>query len=93
MSAGRYLLILDGQEAGYLNSVDGGMARADVIQQHIGAEVYAKKSLGSPYYEPIVMTFGAGMGGGMFDWIRSSLLGSYQFKNGEIVAVDFNNKA
>lgn len=93
LSAGRYLLILDGQEAGYLNSVDGGTARADVIQQHIGADVYAKKSLGPPYYEPIVLSFGASMGGGMFDWIRSSLLGSYQFKNGEIVAIDFNNKA
>jgi hypothetical protein len=88
-SAARFGLMLDGAFAGFLQSVSGGMARADVqIERSAGA--ITRKHLSSPVYEDIVMQFGANMSKAVYEWIGATCSGKFARKSGAIVALDAN---
>ncbi len=89
---GKYALALDGVVSGWIQSADGGNARADVVTEGPGQTFFAKKHIGQLKYEPIVVEFGAGMGKGFYDWVRASLNMNYQRKNGAIIAADYELK-
>jgi hypothetical protein len=44
--AGNFQLVLDGVKCGFLKSVDGGAAVAEVISESVGSSCFAKKHLG-----------------------------------------------
>jgi phage tail-like protein len=71
-TAGKYQIELDGINAGWVQSVEGGGASADVVTEKIGADHYAKKHIGNVKYEPITVICGTGMTKGFYDWINAS---------------------
>jgi hypothetical protein len=91
--AGTFQLKLDGVEAGFVKSVDGGAISAEVIKETIGPTAYVKKHIGPPRYEDFTTEIGLWMAPAVYDWITASLKMNYQRKNGSIVAYDFNLEA
>jgi phage tail-like protein len=86
--AGNFQLVLDGVKCGFLKSVDGGAAVAEVISESVGSSYFAKKHLGQISYGPLVLQFGLAMSKDVYDWINASWSGNYSRKNGAVVATD-----
>lgn len=89
-AAGRYLLALDGAAAGFLASVEGGEIAGEVVSEPGSATYYQKKHIGNVRYGEFALQLGFAMTPSVYDWISASLEGTYQRKNGAIVAADFN---
>ena len=86
--AGTFQQVLDGVNTGFLRSVEGGAATAEVISEVVGTSYFAKKHLGQIRYDPFGLRFGLAMSTDVYDWINASWSGNYQRKDGAIVAAD-----
>jgi hypothetical protein len=91
--AGTFQLKLDGIEAGFIKSVDGGAISAEVISEPVGPAAYVKKHIGPPRYEDFSIELGLWMAKAVYEWIQSSLKMNYARKNGSIVTYDYNLEA
>jgi hypothetical protein len=91
--AGHFSIELEGADAGFIQSVNGGAIRADVINQSLGPTSFVKKHIGPPKYEPFTIQIGLGMRSSIYDWIAASLKMNYIRKNGSIVSHDFKLQA
>lgn len=89
-AAGKFYLELDGENAGWIFSAEGGQATADVVTEKLGPDMVARKHIAGVKYEDISITCGAGMSKGFFQWIKSSLDQKFERKSGAIVAADYN---
>ena len=90
--SGHFSLELGGVNAGFLKSVDGGGATADVIkEQPTSTERFSRKHLGNVKYEEFSMQLGFGMTKAVYDWIAASWTSSYARKDGAVVAADFKS--
>lgn len=92
-TAGKYALILDGVFAGWIQSVEGGNATADVIEEPQSPTPFVKKHIGQPRYEDFTVEVNLSMGKPLFDWIESVWQAEHVRKDGSIVACDFEGKA
>ena len=59
--AGNFQLVLDGVKTGFLKSLDGGAAVAEVVSEPVGSSHLSKKHLGQISYKPFVVQFGMSM--------------------------------
>lgn len=91
-SPGRFALELDGQFVEFLKSVDGGFAKADVINQTLPQSPFANKRIGPPKYLDIAIQCGPMMPRPLFDWINATLTGRPVRKNGAIITGTFDLK-
>jgi phage tail-like protein len=92
-TAGRFALELDGAVAGWLQSVKGGDARADVVVEALGGiGSYPKKHLAQLSYADIEMSLSLPASGSLAEWIEATLAGSLDRRDGAIVAVDAQSK-
>jgi len=57
---GRFSIEFEGADAGFIQSVNGGAIRADVINQSLGPTSFVKKHIGPPKYEPFTIQIGWG---------------------------------
>jgi len=89
-SAGKFMLELEGQAAGYIHSVEGGEPFASVVAEAADAKGVVRKSPGPLAYEPIRLSFGSGMGVTVYQWMADMLTGSQTAKNGAIVFLNYN---
>lgn len=80
-AGGKYALELDGVLVGWLNSVDGGYATAEVASA-------ARKHVAGVKYEDITMTVGADLDPKVLGWIQSLLDGKTERKSGSIIYID-----
>ena len=90
---GSFQLKLDGVDAGFLKSVDGGAISAEVINEPAGASNLVKKHIGPPRYEAFAIQIGLWMGKPVYEWIQAALNMNDARKNGSIVAYDYNLEA
>lgn len=86
--AGNFQLVLDGVVCGFLKSVDGGAAVADVVSETGSPTYFVKKHLGPLRYSQLAMQFGMAMSADLFDWISASWKANYMRKNGAVVAAN-----
>lgn len=70
--AGKFALDLDGAAAGWIQSVEGGCATADVVTEKIGPDHLQRKHIANIKYEDITFTCGTGMSKGMYQWIKDA---------------------
>ena len=87
--AGKYALEIDGQFAGWIESVEGGQATSGVESGRAGLE--QKRGLGAKY-EDIRVNCGTGMSRSFYEWIQASLEGRSSRKSGAVIACDYNYK-
>jgi phage tail-like protein len=90
---GNFQLKLDGVDAGFLKSVDGGAISADVISEPVGPSNQMKKHIGPPRYEAFSMQIGLWMGKAVYEWIQTAWKMKGVRKNGSILAYDYNLEA
>ncbi|MCI0439288.1 MAG: phage tail protein, partial [Chloroflexi bacterium] len=90
-TGGRFVLTLDNSEVqGFVQSVDGGNIKAEVVTEQVGPDSSQRKHLATLKYEDITIEVGMGMGKALYQWIEDSLDQRYTRKNGAIVAADFD---
>ena len=53
--SGMNFMYLDGKEAGFVKSVDGGAVTAEVINEPSGLSFFVKKHIGAPKYEEFML--------------------------------------
>jgi len=85
---GNFQLVLDGIKSGFLKSIEGGTATAEVISEPVGGSPFVTKHLGAIGYDPFVARLGLSMSKDVYEWINASWSANYQRKNGAVVAVD-----
>ena len=90
---GNFQLRLDGVDAGFLKSVDGGAISAEVINEPAGSSNFLKKHIGPPRYEAFAIQIGLWMGKAASEWIQAAWKLNDVRKNGSIVACDYNLEA
>lgn len=91
-SAGHFLFRLDGDadDAAYLRSVAGGMAKGSVLGESVGPEYSAFKHLGATEIEPISFEVGMSMSQPLLEWIRGSWRREFSRRDGVIIHADAN---
>ena len=89
-SVENFALDLDGMNVGFVKSVAGGTASADVVVEKLGTDGIAHKHIGGVKYEDITLTCGAGMSKNFFDWLTDTFDRKPSFKDGAIVSADAN---
>ncbi len=87
--AARFVLDINGENVGYLHSIEGGNIYAEVINE-LGSN--QKKHIGQPQYEDVSVQFGMSMGQALYDWIKAVLDKQTIDKNGSILTLDSSGK-
>jgi hypothetical protein len=87
-TAGNFGLEIDGTFVGAVTKVEGGNAVGDVAKL-AGEEFFVKKQLTNFGVRDIVLEFGAGMHGSLYDWIQASLKGQQMAKSGAVLTMDY----
>jgi len=90
--AGKYGIEVDGINAGWVWSVEGGQAEADVVVEKMGPDHLQRKHIGNVKYTPIKVTCGTGMSKAFYQWIQDSFDHKHTRKNGAIVAANYDYK-
>src|SRR5262249_1599439 len=91
-AAGRHAIFLDGEMAGWLQSVEGGQATGDAIAGKLGQYPTETKHIAGVKYEDITLSCGTGMSPHFYEWIKAATDSQYERKNGQIVTCDENFK-
>lgn len=91
-AGGHFMLDLDGANAGWLASAEGGDAFADVVQEKVGADHIVHKHIAGVKYSDIQIAFGTGMSPSLYQWISDTLAHSFMRKNGALIAADLDFK-
>ena len=87
----RCALELGGAFVGDVLSVEGGQAKADVVEEKVGPDHIVHKHIAGVKYEDITITCGTGMSKAFYEFIKSTLAASPAPKDGSIKLLDFDN--
>lgn len=92
-TAGKFTLEIEGKDAGFLDSVEGGEAVASVVAERADAGVgtgVVRKHIGDVTYAPLRMELGSGMAASVHERIGNWLQGNAAPFNGAVVFLDYN---
>jgi len=92
-AAGQFQLELDGIPCGFLRSVEGGAATADVVEEQTGATYYVQKHVGQPRWEDLILGLDLSLDKSVYQWIADSWTGKPSRRDGSIIAVSQQLKA
>jgi hypothetical protein len=92
-TAGHFELIIDGHKTTtFLKSVDGGWAKANAIDDPVGADSERVKHISTVDVEPMSIEFGLSGASQVLEWIQGSWNRKWSRRNGQISHADFNLK-
>jgi phage tail-like protein len=86
-------LELDKVVVGWVESVEGGTATADIVIEKVGEDGIARKHIAGVKYEDITVNCGTGMSKAFYQWIQDSFDHKFPRKDGSITVMDFNYNA
>src|SRR5262249_4100360 len=89
-SAGTFSLEIEGQFAGYLNTVEGGEPFATVALEAPDASKVMRKHVAAVNFAPILVSFGSAMERPLYQWMADMLKGTQSRRNGAVVFYDYN---
>jgi hypothetical protein len=89
-ASGNFFFELDGVTCGFIKSVEGGSASAEVINEPAGPSHYVKKHIGNPKYEDFSLQIDLSMEKSVYDWIAAAWNGKFLRRDGSIQAADYN---
>ena len=91
VTAGKYVLVVDGVSQGLLYSVAGGNITTDVIKEKIGPDILTTKHIGSPKVEDVKFKCGLDTPSALSDWLKAALNKSASSaKDVGVIAADYN---
>ena len=88
VSAGHFLLELEGVNCGFAKSVEGGDISAEVVIERAQPGTSAKKHIANVTFEPFALGVDLGMHQDVYDWIADSWAGKASPRGGAVVEVD-----
>jgi len=88
-TAGRFGVELEGATVGFAESVEGGQAFADVVEEAVGADNIVHKHIAAVKFEDLVLTVGSNMSDTFYDWIASLFDRKPARKNGAVSFQDY----
>lgn len=91
--AGRYMMVLDGVQCGFVKSIEGGNVTADVVSEPAAAGTFANKRLGTVRVEPFRVGADFSMNGKLFSWLAGAAAGGAKRQDGVIIACDYDYNA
>ena len=91
-AAGSFLLELDGRACGFLQRVEGGAIRADVVTQP-GQAYFDEKHLGGIRYEELALRLDLALDKTVYEWIGDTWTGKPRRRDVSIVTLDMNRNA
>jgi hypothetical protein len=89
---GQFEFSLENTNAFFVKSIEGGFAKANMIDMNVGSYQYAMKHLSTMEIDPIGVEVGMQDGLPLVDWIKSSWKNNFTRKNGHVKMGDFNMK-
>lgn len=90
-TSGKVLLELEGQPAGFLSSVEGGNAFAEIVPETLGPEGIQRKRPGTVHYEDLIIGVPLSTDVAVLAaWIGESLGKPPALRSGAILYTDFN---
>jgi len=90
-TAGHFELAIDGHKSTtFLKSVDGGWARASVVDDPIGSQVQRVKHISTVDIEPFSFEFGLTSANDVLQWIQGSWNRQWGRRNGQITHANFD---
>jgi hypothetical protein len=89
-SAGKFAFELEGAIVGFVDSVEGGEAVGDVVEDPIDGNGIIPKRIGEVRFEPITVTFAGGMGDEFYAWITEVADRIQRARDGAILFLDYN---
>lgn len=93
-SPGRFELIIDGHpSSSYIKSVEGGLVKANVIEEPTGPNNLRIKHLSTAEIEPLSIELGVAASIDVIKWIKDSWNKKPSRRNGIILYADFDGKA
>ena len=92
-TAGRFAVTVDGTAVSFLKKFEGFNYEGDIVANDMGPQLFQSKHMANFKYSPGKFTVGAGMGKGMWNWIKAAFEKGYVRKNGSIVSGDFDYNA
>jgi phage tail-like protein len=90
--ASKFAFELDGTTMGFLNSVEGGGLKTDVVDYKQGRLQDVWRQIGRLKYEDITIRCGMGLSPDFYKWITDFFGRKLTRKNGAILLADFNYK-
>ncbi len=87
----RFVLGLEGRLAGRMFSVEGGVARSEVVPGGSGG-FGLREHPPTMDIEPLVCVIGTGMSRAFYDWIGNTVARTHQRKSGSVIQLDHRSK-
>jgi len=91
-TAGKFALDLNGDFAGWVQSVEGGQASADVVVEKLGADLIQHKHIAGVKYDDVTVNCGTSMSKSFYEWIQASIDHKVTRFDGAVITADFNHK-
>lgn len=91
-TAGKFALDLNGDFAGWIQSMEGGQATADVVTEKLGSDLIWHKHIAGVKYEDIKISCGTSMSKSFYEWIQASLDHKVTRFDGALIMADYNFK-
>lgn len=88
--AGKYAIELDGINAGWVWSVEGGNASSEVVVEKMSVQHAQHKHISGVKYEDISITCGTGMSQAFYQWIQNTLDYQHTRKNGSVISANYD---
>jgi hypothetical protein len=90
--SGNFAFQLDGLDCGMIQKLEGGNIQAEVVNLANSAGYLQKKHLGPIKVNDFKMQMAGIQGGPLYQWIKSALDMNHLYKNGAILAKNFNQE-
>ena len=87
---GKFAFEFGSNKAGWIQSLEGGHAVADVVAEKVGPDHIVHKHIAGVKYEDITVNCGTGMSKAFYDWIKASFDRKHVRYDGAIHACDFD---
>jgi T4-like virus tail tube protein gp19 len=91
-TAGKFALDLDGKTAGWVQSIRGGEALSDVVEEKLAPGAVIKKHIAGVKYSDIEVVCGTGMSKSFYQWLTDTLDRKYSRKDGAVISADYDLK-
>lgn len=88
-----FIVDIDGYQVAFCKKFEGLSMEADVVANDLGPDNFQSKHVSKIKWTEGKISVGAGMGKGMYEWIKQSFQKAYAPRNGTVTAANFDFKA
>jgi hypothetical protein len=91
-TGGRFAIFIEGVDAGWVYSAEGGQPFAEVVTEKLSQEHTIRKHIAGVKYEDITITCGTGMSKAFWEHLANSFTDEFRRIDGTIIYADYDGK-